>query len=114
MRFQRILSGSLILLLALALGAVASAQERKQEAVTTAVTGKIVSVDTAGKMLTVSEDEGDTVVFVVEPDTTIMSGDKEVALDGLHPGEWVVVNADQRGTGQVATYVEVVDDPTSD
>jgi plastocyanin len=98
----------------LALAAGAAAQPVQNEQVGIAFTGKLTAVDANAKTLTVRGAHGEYGVFHVdEEDTTIMSGSEKVALSGLHEGEWISIDADMRGSRKVATYVEVVEDPTA-
>jgi hypothetical protein len=108
MRTPRSLVGPAVVL-AIAMAAAASAQVIKDEAVDTADTGKIVAIDARAKTFTLEGAEGEHGVYQVNDDTTIMSGDKEVALSDLRAGMHVVVDVDRREGRKIATYVEVVD-----
>jgi hypothetical protein len=108
MRTPRSLFGP-ALALAIALAAAASAQVIKDEAVDTADTGKIVAVDAAAKTFMLEGAEGERGVYQVNADTTIMGGDKELALSDLRAGMHVVVDVDRREGRKIATYVEIVD-----
>jgi ABC-type Fe3+-hydroxamate transport system substrate-binding protein len=104
------------LALLLALGASlaafsAFAQVEKEESVDIAFTGQITVVDTVARTIALQGANGESLVVGVNDKTTIMSDDKKLTLDGLHKGDWVAVDADQRGATVVGTYIEVVDDP---
>ena len=100
-------------LAALCLACVAAwGQASDEEKVNTALTARITGVDKIAHSLALQGAEGERAVVRVDDETTIMSGDKKIGLEGLHKGDWVAVDADRRGDKLVATYVEVVDDPT--
>jgi len=100
------------LALCVAAGA-ALAQVNKEESVDLALTGKISVVDSVAKTIALEGANGEHTVVAVNDKTTIMSGDKKLTLDGLHKNDWVAVDADRRGATVIATYIEVVDDPTA-
>lgn len=104
----------LLLALALCFGAAAHAQTIKDETVDIAFTGKISVVDTIAKTIALDGANGEHMVVGVNDKTTIMTGDKKLKLDGLHKGDWVAVDADQRGATVIATDIQVVDDPTAE
>lgn len=87
------------------------AQVIKDETVNTARTGEITAVDMKARTVSLKEADGTASVISVDDKTTIMSSDKMIKLDGLHVGEWVAVDADTKDGKNVATYIEVVDDP---
>lgn len=94
----------------LAIAAGAQAQPVQNEEVGIAFTGKVTSVDAKARTLSLLGANGEKGVFHVDDKTTIMSGDKDVALSDLQEGEWVSVDADTRDGRKVATYVEVVEE----
>jgi plastocyanin len=95
------------------LATVAQAQPVQDEEVGTAFTGKVLSVDAKAGTLSVHGANGEEGVFHVDAkDTTIMSGSEEVALSALHEGDWISIDADTRDGRKLATYIEVVEDPS--
>ena len=102
---------SLLALAALLITTTAHAQPEQKEAANFALTGAIVSVDVAGKTITVKGANDDGGLYVVNDDTTIMNGDKKIALGDLKKGWRVVLNGDSGlgGGKKVVTYMEVVD-----
>ena len=96
---------------ALAFAAGAQAQVKKKEDVDWALTGKIVSVDLAGKLLNLQEaGDGPVQSVAVDDKTTIMKGDAKIGLSDLKKGWHVAVDGDDREGRKVATYIEVVDE----
>jgi len=111
---SKIIRTSLVISIALWLGAAAAhAQVNKTETVNIAMTGKITVVDPIARTIALDGANGEHLVVGVDDKTTIMSGDKKLALEGLHKNDWVAVDADQRGAKVVGTYIEVVDDPNA-
>jgi hypothetical protein len=102
---------SRVVLAALLLAQVGSAQVRQDEPADFAVTGEITAIDTAAKTLTVKGPNDDGGVYQVTDKTTLMSGDATIGLADLRKGWRVVLNGDLQGGKKVATYVEVVDAP---
>jgi len=74
--------------------------------------GAAQTIDTAGKTLTLKGANGEGGVYSVNEKTTIMSGDKKIALGDLKKGWRVAVNGDKLGGKNVATYMEVVETDT--
>jgi hypothetical protein len=102
-----------LVLIALCTGGMAAwAQTIEKEKVDTALTAEITLVDTIARTLALEGANGERSVVGIDDKTTIMSGAKKVGLEGLHKGEWVTIDVDRRGDRLVATYVEVVDDPS--
>jgi hypothetical protein len=99
------------LLLLVGLASASRAQTDITRPETGAVSGKVVSVDTSGKMLTVEEPGGTQWVFTVNDKTTFKKQDTALQLSALKPGWHVVVNYDQEDTGNLALLVEAVDTP---
>ena len=95
-----------------ALPQVGAAQTREKEAVGFVLTAQIEAIDTAGKTLTLKGANGEGGVYSVNEKTTIMSGDKKIALGDLKKGWRVAVNGDKLGGKNVATYMEVVETDT--
>jgi plastocyanin len=87
------------------------AQPVQTEQVGIALTGEVTAVDGGAKTISVRGANGEEGVFEVDEKTTIMSGSEEVDIASLHVGDWISIDADQRGGQKVATYVEVVEDP---
>jgi hypothetical protein len=88
---------------------VGSAQTREKEAVSFVLTAQIESIDERAKSLTLKGANGEGGVYVVNDKTTIMSGNKKIALGDLKKGWRVAVNGDSVGGKNVATYMEVVE-----
>lgn len=102
------------LLVGFALAIAAGAQPLQQEQAGTAFTGELTAVDASAGTISARGANGEQGIFEIDENaTTIMSGSQKVGLQGLHVGEWVAIDAEQRGSRKVATYVEVVDDPDS-
>ena len=100
-------------LAALCVGSMAAwAQTIEKEKVDTALTGEITVVDTVARTVALQGANGERTVVGIDDKTTIMSDAKKIGLEGLHKGAWVAVDADRHGDSLVATYIEVVDDPT--
>jgi len=99
----------LVSLLALCLAPAAFGQVIEKETVNTAVTGKVTAIDEAAGTITVKGANKDGGTFVVDSDTTLMSGAENIKLKDLKVGWHVVLDADQKGDIQRATYIEVVD-----
>jgi plastocyanin len=98
----------------LALAAGAQAQPVEDHQADIAFTGQVTSVDAGARTLRVRGPNGEHGLFHVnDEDTTIMSGDKEIALSELQKGDWVSIDADTRADEKVATYIEVVEGPSS-
>ena len=107
--------GALLTITALAVFAIAhasAAQTREKEAVSFVLTAQIEVIDTAGKTLTLKGANGEGGVYAVNDKTTIMSGNKKIALTDLKKGWRVAVNGDNQGGKNVATYMEVVETST--
>lgn len=100
------------MLLGCALAAGAQAQPIQEEAVKTALTGEVTAVDAEAKTVSVTGANGEKSVFRVDDKTTIMSGSQKVGLAALAKGDWIAVDADKQGDEQVASYIEVVEDPS--
>jgi plastocyanin len=92
-----------------ALALTAAAQPVQQEVVGGTLSGEVVSTDTRAGSLTVRSASGQTAVFDVDADTTIASGDEEIALSGLSVGDRVAVDSDRKGGQPHATYVVIVE-----
>ena len=97
------------LLLLLMLAQASAAQKDTTRTESGAVTGKILSVDTSGKMLTIQEDGGDRWTFTTNADTSYKNGDTAIGLADLKSGWTVVVNYDASRSGNLALLVEVLD-----
>ena len=93
----------------LALAPVAGSQTREKEAVNFVLTAQIESIDTAGKTLTLKGANGEGGTYLVNDKTTIMNGNKKIALGDLKKGWRVAVNGDTTAGKNVATYMEVVE-----
>ena len=106
------LAATLIAISGCLLAVMAGAQTLKKENVDLALTGKLTVVDMVARTIALQGANGESNVVAVNDKTTIMSGDKKIALAGLHKDDWVAVDADRRDAKVVATYIEVVDDPT--
>lgn len=103
-----------LIVVGLAIAAGARSQPVEHEQVGTAFTGKVTSVDPDAKTVSVRGANGEQGVFhVLDEDTTIMSGDEEVPLSALKRGDRVTIDADRREGRNVATYIEVVEGPSS-
>jgi plastocyanin len=98
-------------LVGVALAVAAAAQPDQQEQATSTLSGKVVSIDAKAGTFTLRSATDETAVFLVDADTTIMSGSQKVALADLHQGEWLAVDGDRKAGQRHATYVEVVENP---
>jgi len=97
------------------LGAVAphaGAQTRQKEAVNFVLTAQIESIDAKAKTLTLKGANGEGGVYEVDDQTTIMNGNKKIALGDLKKGWRLAVNGDKSSGKNVATYMEVVETDT--
>jgi hypothetical protein len=111
MASSRSISLACCLLLLVGLASASWAQKDVTRQESGAVSGKVVGVDTSGKMLTVDEPNGTHWVFNVNADTTYKSGDASLRLGDLKRGWHVVVNYDRSENGNLALLVEVEDTP---
>src|SRR5574338_710649 len=105
----RILGAVIAAMTFLALAPRAGAQTRVEEAVTFVLTAQIASIDVKAKTLVLKGANGEGGVYAVNDETTIMNGDKKVALGDLKMGWRVAVNGDKSSGKNVVTYMEVVE-----
>lgn len=95
--------------------ASAGAQVIKDEDTDRALTGKITEIDLGAQSLDLEEADGSRSTVAVTGKTTIMNEDKKVPFASLHVGDWIALDLDEKQTGGklVATYIEVVEDPSA-
>jgi hypothetical protein len=89
----------------------ANAQTVKKETADFLMTGKIVVVDAAAKLITLEGANGEKGVYKVNDATTIMSGNAKIPLSGLQTGSRIAINGDNKSGENIATYIEVVEGP---
>lgn len=90
---------------------LANAQTVKKETADFLMTGKIVVVDAASKLITLEGANGEKGVYKVNDATTIMSGNAKIPLSGLQKGSRIAINGDNTSGENIATYIEVVEGP---
>lgn len=105
----RILGAVIAAVTFFALAPRAPAQTRVDEAVNFVLTAEIDSIDVKAKTLTLKGANGEGGVYAVNDETTLMNGDKKVALGDLKKGWRVAVNGDKSSGKNVVTYLEVVE-----
>ena len=89
----------------------ALAQKIQKEADTAGVTGKVMRVTPSDGTITVIGPNSENAIFWTSAKTTIMNGNRNVALADIKPGWTVTVTYDQVAAKMNATYIEVVDAP---
>jgi len=99
------------LLLGVALAAAVNAQSVQDETVKIAFSGEITALDTGAKTISVTGANGEKGVFAIGPETSILSGSQKKDMASLVVGDWIVIDANQKGDQKLATYIEVVDGP---
>jgi hypothetical protein len=105
--------GAIATLVALLLvAAIGRAQEIEEEKVGLALTGTIVGIDVPARTLRVLGANGETASVRIDGDTTMIRGGKGVRFDDLREGDRVALDADRQDGSWLATYVEIVEDPT--
>lgn len=90
---------------------LASAQTVKKETADFLMTGEIVVVDAAAKLITLKGANGESGVYKVNDATTIMNGNAKIPLSGLQKGAQIAINGDNVSGENIATYIEVVEGP---
>lgn len=104
----------LMLSLTLAVAGVSYAQStqksehHEQGQATKAVTGKIAAIDTTKNTLEVSEQSGKSVKLMLNAETKVTRGGKEITLAELKSGDSVSVEYDDAGGNMVAKSVTVL------
>lgn len=111
MKTRTVLAWLLGFTIAVAGASTALAQKIEKEADTAGVTGKVLRVSPSDGTLTLIGPNGENDVYWTDAKTTIMNGDKPVALAEIKPGWTVTVTYDQVVAKMLATYIEVVDAP---
>ena len=87
------------------------AQPRKTESVDHAYSGVITVVDPVANTFTVADRQGVPTTVAVVDTSTLIKGSKRVGLTDLKKGDHVVADWDDDTGRNVATYVEVIEDP---
>jgi precorrin-6B methylase 2 len=96
---------------ALLVATFVNAQTVKKETADFLMTGKIVAIDAASKLITLEGANGEKGVYKVNDATTIMNGNAKIALGGLQAGSRIAINGDNKTGENIATYIEVVEGP---
>jgi hypothetical protein len=97
--------------LLVAVAAPGRAQPRADESVDHAHSGVVTVVDPVKDTFTLADRSGLPTTVVVDDETTLIKGSKRVALTDLAKGDHVVADWDDESGRNLATYVEVIEDP---
>jgi hypothetical protein len=101
----------LVLIACLSPAGSSGAQMRKKEPMDRAVSGVVTVVDPIARTLSLRDPEGQEATFRAGDRTTILLDDRPISLDQIHSGDYVAVDVDVRDGVEMATYIEVVDNP---